>query len=60
GVALLPVLMFERELRQGRLVCPFETGIVTGAYWLTRLKSRPQGAAMTAFRDWLQGHAAGM
>ena len=60
GVALLPVLMFERELRQGRLVCPFETGIVTGAYWLTRLKSRPQGAAMTAFRDWLQGHAAGL
>lgn len=60
GVALLPVLMFERELRQGRLVCPFETGIVTGAYWLTRLKSRPQGAAMTAFRDWLQGHVAGM
>lgn len=60
GVALLPVLMFERELRQGRLVCPFETGIVTGAYWLTRLKSRPQGPAMTAFRDWLQGHAAGM
>ncbi|EOA05368.1 LysR family transcriptional regulator [Herbaspirillum frisingense GSF30] len=60
GVALLPVLMFERELRQGRLVCPFETGIVTGAYWLTRLKSRPQGTAMTAFRDWLQGHAAGM
>ncbi|MBG7621642.1 LysR family transcriptional regulator [Herbaspirillum sp. AP02] len=60
GVALLPVLMFERELRQGRLVCPFETGIVTGAYWLTRLKSRSQGAAMTAFRDWLQGHAAAM
>ncbi len=60
GVALLPVLMFERELRQGRLVCPFETGIVTGAYWLARLKSRPQGTAMTAFRDWLQGHAAGM
>ncbi|MGC7995857.1 LysR substrate-binding domain-containing protein, partial [Salmonella enterica] len=28
GVALLPVMMFERELRQGRLVCPFEQRIV--------------------------------
>ncbi|MBP0599236.1 LysR family transcriptional regulator [Herbaspirillum sp. LeCh32-8] len=57
GVALLPVLMFERELRQGRLVCPFETHIVAGAYWLTRLKSKQETAAMTAFREWLLAHA---
>ncbi|WP_039784554.1 LysR family transcriptional regulator [Herbaspirillum huttiense] len=60
GVALLPVQMFERELRQGRLVCPFEQRIVLGAYWLTSLKSRPQTAAMAAFRTWLQSHAGAM
>lgn len=58
GVALLPVLMFERELREGRLVCPFETGIATGAYWLTRLKSRQETRAMSAFRRWLLEQAA--
>lgn len=57
GVALLPGMMFERELRQGRLVCPFEQRIVLGAYWLTRLKSRPQTAAMAAFRTWLKVQA---
>ncbi len=57
GVALLPVMMFERELRQGRLVCPFEQRIVLGAYWLTRLMSRPQTAAMAAFRTWLKVQA---
>ncbi|WP_443114305.1 LysR family transcriptional regulator [Herbaspirillum seropedicae] len=60
GVALLPVLMFERELQQGRLVCPFGQRIVLGAYWLTSLKSRPQTAAMAAFRQWLQSHAGAM
>lgn len=57
GVALLPVMMFERELRQGRLACPFNQRIVLGAYWLTRLKSRPQTAAMAAFRAWLKVQA---
>jgi len=53
GVALLPKLLFTRELQQGRLAQPFETEIALGAYWLTRLKSRPPGAAMEAFRTWL-------
>ncbi|MBO9537581.1 LysR family transcriptional regulator [Herbaspirillum sp.] len=53
GVALLPVLMFERELQQGRLVCPFDTSIGAGAYWLTRLKSKQETPAMQAFRRWL-------
>ncbi|OWY30382.1 LysR family transcriptional regulator [Herbaspirillum robiniae] len=57
GVALLPVLMFERELRQGRLVCPFEAHIEAGAYWLTRLKSRQETTAMQVFRQWLLLHA---
>ena len=53
GVALLPQRLFTRELQQGRLAQPFSTEIALGAYWLTRLKSRPPGAAMEAFRSWL-------
>jgi LysR family transcriptional regulator of beta-lactamase len=53
GAALPPTRMFARELQQGRLVRPFALEITTGAYWLTRLKSKPPTAAMTAFRTWL-------
>ena len=53
GVALLPSRMFEHDLRQGRLVRPFEAGVTLGEYWLTRLKSRSETAAMAAFRRWL-------
>ncbi len=53
GVALLPARMFERDLRQGRLVRPFEAGVTLGEYWLTRLRSRSETAAMTAFHQWL-------
>ncbi|MFY3385171.1 LysR family transcriptional regulator [Paracidovorax sp. MALMAid1276] len=53
GAALLPVCMFERELRQGRLVRPFAVELHRGAYWLTRLQSRPVTAAMHAFQGWL-------
>ncbi|MDR6215746.1 LysR family transcriptional regulator [Paracidovorax wautersii] len=53
GVALLPQRLFTRELQQGRLAQPFGTEIALGAYWLTRLKSRPPGAAMEAFRSWM-------
>lgn len=57
GVALLPVNMFERELRQDRLACPFDISISDGAYWLTRLKSKQETPAMQAFRTWLLAHA---
>jgi LysR family transcriptional regulator of beta-lactamase len=53
GVALLPVSMFERDLRQERLMQPFPIDVTLGAYWLTRLKSRAETQAMLAFRDWL-------
>jgi LysR family transcriptional regulator of beta-lactamase len=55
GVALLPAMMFERDLRQGRLVRPFGAEVTLGAYWLTRLKSRAESAAMAALRTWLLG-----
>ncbi len=53
GVALLPARMFDRELRAGRLQRPFAAEVETGAYWLTRLKSRAETPAMAAFRTWL-------
>lgn len=59
GVALLPAAMFARELERGALVRPFAPEARTGAYWLTRLKSRMPTAAMEAFAAWLEGEAAG-
>lgn len=57
GVALAPSSMFERELTEGALVRPFEAEVDTGAYWLTRLKSRTPTNAMRAFRDWILAEA---
>lgn len=57
GVALAPSAMFERELTEGALVRPFEAEVDTGAYWLTRLKSRAPTGAMRAFRDWILAEA---
>lgn len=53
GVGLLPIRLFERELLSGRLYRPFMLEIDTGKYWLTRLASRRETAAMQAFRTWL-------
>ncbi len=53
GVALLPPVMFADALDRGALARPLETEITTGGYWLTRLKTRAPGAAMSAFRGWL-------
>ena len=53
GIALAPPLMFSRQLASGAIEQPFGIGISTGSYWLTRLQSRTETAAMTAFKDWL-------
>jgi LysR family transcriptional regulator of beta-lactamase len=45
--------MFARELAEGRLVRPFREEVATGAYWLTRLKSREPTEASRAFGQWL-------
>jgi LysR family transcriptional regulator, regulator of gene expression of beta-lactamase len=58
GVALLPARMFDRDLRHGRLIRPFTAEVRLGDYWLTRLKSRSESAAMSAFRTWLLTHQA--
>jgi LysR family transcriptional regulator of beta-lactamase len=54
GVALLPARLFAQDLASGRLVQPFSLWVDAGRYWLTRLKSRVETSAMTAFRCWLQ------
>jgi LysR family transcriptional regulator of beta-lactamase len=53
GVALAPYGLFRRELESGQLVKPFALDAELDGYWLTRLKSKPQNAAMLAFRHWL-------
>jgi LysR family transcriptional regulator of beta-lactamase len=53
GVALVPVRMFERELRETRLVAPFDIEVPAGDYWLTSLKVKEETAGMRAFRTWL-------
>ncbi|TBN40014.1 LysR family transcriptional regulator [Pseudomonas sp. BGI-2] len=53
GIALAPPLMFARQLAAGAIEQPFDIGITTGSYWLTRLQSRPETSAMTMFKDWL-------
>lgn len=54
GVALAPALMFSRQLESDVFRQPFEVGITTGSYWLTRLQSRTETPAMLAFKGWLQ------
>jgi LysR family transcriptional regulator of beta-lactamase len=58
GVALAPAAMFARELAAERLVRPFDIEVSLGGYWLTRLNSRQDSPAMTAFRTWLRDEAA--
>lgn len=53
GVALLPVDLFMRDLRSGRLVRLFDVQIESGRYWLTRLGSRRRSPALQAFEAWI-------
>ncbi|WP_114954668.1 LysR family transcriptional regulator [Sphingosinicella terrae] len=58
GIALAPPVMFANELSAERLVQPFAIALPAGRYWLTRLNSRRETAAMRVFREWLEGEAA--
>jgi LysR family transcriptional regulator of beta-lactamase len=53
GVALAPAPLFSRQLGKGSIVRPFPDSISLGSYWLTKLKSRKQTAAMSAFAEWI-------
>lgn len=56
GVALLPTVLFQRDLAQGRLVRPFDVEVSVGRYWLARLASRPPSPALASFEAWLIGN----
>ena len=58
GVALAPAAMFSRDLAAERLIRPFDIEVALGGYWLTRLHSRPDSPAMSAFRDWVMQDGA--
>lgn len=58
GVALVPHGLFAAELDAGRLVRPLAIEADIGAYWLTRLKSKPLSPEMEAFRAWLLAEIA--
>nr|WP_249160588.1 LysR substrate-binding domain-containing protein [Bradyrhizobium manausense] len=53
GVALLPVVLFSDDLSRKRLVCPYDSQVYLGSYWLSSLKSKKHSPAMKAFRDWI-------
>ncbi len=55
GVALLPLPLFDSECASGQLIAPFDISVDRGAYWLTRLASRPVSPAMASFSQWLEG-----
>lgn len=59
GIALAPYGLFGGEIDSGRIVRPFAIEAQMDAYWLTRLKSRPKGAAMRLFETWLIKEFAG-
>lgn len=58
GVALLPALMFRRQIEAGRLEQPFEQAVSTGRYWLTRPADRQPAPAMETFARWARSEAA--
>lgn len=58
GVALVPWVLFTRELTTERLARPFGAELAAGRYWLTRLHSRAESEAARAFRGWLLEEAA--
>ncbi|CNI16438.1 transcriptional activator protein [Yersinia massiliensis] len=53
GIALAPPSMFMHLLRSERIIQPFSTTVSLGGYWLTRLQSRTETAAMRSFAQWL-------
>lgn len=57
GVALLPVAMFERYIRQGRLAQPFGATVSAGRYYLAWPSDRASTRAMNIFARWLSGAA---
>ena len=58
GVALGDLLLVADELRDGKLVRPFETTVVSGAYWLVCGSFERLSEPARAFADWIKGEFA--
>lgn len=57
GVALLPLPIFGDGRTVAGLLPLLDIAVDLGGYWLTRPRSRPETAAMAAFRSWLAAAA---
>ncbi len=58
GVALIPPLLIQRELAEGRLIVPLEHAYLSDkAYYLIVPERKAESAALRAFRDWLLAQA---
>lgn len=55
GIAMAQLFLVERELKEGKLVRPFEQAVDMGAYtyYLLTPRHRPEAEDMTTFRLWL-------
>ncbi|MBE3638152.1 LysR family transcriptional regulator [Mangrovicoccus algicola] len=58
GAALLPVIMFESWIAQGRLAQPFGVTVSVGRYYLAWPSDRRVSPAMAAFSNWLSDACA--
>ncbi len=59
GVALLPTFFAEPYLQDGKLsLASAQTTQSIGSYYLVWPDARPEGAALTSFRDWLSAQAS--
>jgi len=58
GVALIPPLLIQRELAEGRLIVPLQHAYLSHqAYYLIIPERKVESAALRAFRDWLLDQA---
>lgn len=59
GIALLPVFLFEQELRSGQLVRALDLPLQSaGAYYLVWPTDRANHPPLVAFRDWIIAQSA--
>ena len=54
GIALLPLSMFERAIRSGRLTRPFAATVTLGSYWLTVPEDRRMPSAARKLLEWMR------
>lgn len=59
GMALIPPFLIERELADGRLVCPLAASASSDkAYYLIIPERRREAPALQRLREWLLAEAA--